>query len=355
MKTKIKKMLSSLIILVFLLTAVPVAAAPTESIVEIAVGNADFSILVEALTAADLVDDLSGAGPFTVFAPTNDAFAALLVDLGVTKEELLAHPDLADVLLYHVLSGKIMSTDLSDGLSAATLQGEDVMFDLDTTPPMVNESGITAVDLEATNGVIHVIDKVLVPESFGAPGQSIVEIAVGNPDFSILVAALQKADLVSALQGEGPFTVFAPTNAAFAKLLEALDITAEDLLAQPDLAKVLLHHVVSGKVMSSALTDGLEADTLNGDKLVFDLETAGGPFVSNAKISAVDIEATNGVIHVIDDVMVPTNFTLVEIDDEPEVPQTGDTFIYLAGMLLLAGAVLLLINNRRKVKVSVEK
>lgn len=350
---KMKKLLSSLIVLVFLLTAVPVMAAPTQSIVEIAVGNPEFSILVEALTAADLVDDLSGAGPFTVFAPTNDAFAALLTDLGVTKEELLAHPDLADVLLYHVLSGKVMSSDLTDDLSAATLQGEEVAFDLTTAGgPFVNDSKISAVDIEATNGVIHVIDKVLVPAAFGAPSQSIVDIAVGNPDFSILVAALQKADLVGALQGEGPFTVFAPTNAAFTKLLGALDITAEDLLAQPDLAKVLLHHVVSGKVMSGSLTDGLEADTLNGDKLVFDLETAGGPFVSNAKISAVDIEATNGVIHVIDDVMVPTNFTLVEIDDEPEVPQTGDTYVYFAALLLLGGVALLLINSKRKANAS---
>jgi len=341
-----KRFLSVLIILIIALAATPVAAAPG-TIVDIAVGDpGNFSILVEALTKADLVDTLSGDGPFTVFAPTDAAFADLLTDLGVTKQELLDHPDLKNVLLYHVLSGEVLSTALTDGMTAATLQGENLDFDLGSTPPLVNDAQITTTDIVASNGVIHVIDKVLVPESFGK--DSIVGIAAGNPDFSILVAALKKADLANTLSGAGPFTVFAPTNAAFEKLLTALDISAEDLLAQPDLAKVLLHHVISGRVLSTSLSDGLSVETLNKDKLAFDLVKANGPFVNDAKISGVDIVGSNGVIHVIDDVMIPTNFTIAAIDDDTEIPQTGDTWIYLAGGLVFAGLVLLIVNNRRR-------
>ncbi|MGB3161680.1 MAG: fasciclin domain-containing protein [Carnobacterium sp.] len=140
--------------------------------------------------------------------------------------------------------------------------------------------------------------------------EDIVGIAQGNPDFSILVSALQEADLVETLQGEGPFTVFAPTNAAFEKLLGELDITADELLAQPDLAKVLTYHVVPGKVLAADLTDGMKAETVNGEELMFDL--TGDPMVNESMITSTDIEATNGVVHVIDTVLVPSDFELQE-------------------------------------------
>ena len=154
------------------------------------------------------------------------------------------------------------------------------------------------------------------------PTDDIVGIALGNEDFSILVSALQKADLVDDLQGDGPFTVFAPTNAAFEKLLGELGITAEELLAQPDLGKVLTYHVVSGKVLAADLTDGMKAETLNGEELTFDLSDA--PMVNKSNITTTDIEATNGVIHVIDTILVPANFELQETDLEADqVAQTG--------------------------------
>jgi len=186
-----------------------------------------------------------------------------------------------------------------------------------------------------------------VPVFATEPTDDIVDIAVGNADFSILVSALQKAELVETLQGEGPFTVFAPTNAAFAKLLDALDITAEELLAQPDLAKVLTYHVVAGKVMSTDLTDGLEADTVNGGKVKFDL--SGDPKVNDSAITSVDIEATNGVIHVIDTVLVPENFTLQEVDlEETAAPETGipASFPYLLTAIGTAGAALLVYKKK---------
>ena len=140
--------------------------------------------------------------------------------------------------------------------------------------------------------------------------EDVVGIAQGNPDFSILVSALQKADLVETLQGDGPFTVFAPTNAAFEKLLGELDITADQLLAQPDLAKVLTYHVISGKVLAADLTDGMKAETVNGEELMFDL--SGDPMVNKSMITKTDIEATNGVVHSIDTVLVPSDFELQE-------------------------------------------
>lgn len=140
--------------------------------------------------------------------------------------------------------------------------------------------------------------------------EDVVAIAQGNPDFSILVSALQKADLVETLQGDGPFTVFAPTNAAFEKLLGELDITADQLLAQPDLKKVLTYHVVPGKVLAADLTDGMKAETVNGEELMFDL--SGDPMVNKSMITKTDIEATNGVVHSIDTVLVPSDFELEE-------------------------------------------
>lgn len=181
------------------------------------------------------------------------------------------------------------------------------------------------------------------------PTDDVVGIALGNPDFSILVSALQKAELVETLQGDGPFTVFAPTNAAFEKLLAELDITADELLAQPDLAKVLTYHVVSGNVMAADLTDGMEAATVNGQELTFDL--SGDPMVNQSMITQTDIEATNGVVHVIDSVLVPSDFTLQEVDmEETTVAKTGieSSTPLLAAMLVTAGVIIFMVIKKKE-------
>lgn len=309
-----------------------------ETVVDIAVDTeGEFTILEAALTEAGLVDALSGEGPFTVFAPTDAAFEALLEDLGIEAEDLLGHPQLAEVLQYHVVSGKVMSSDLTDG-EVETLLGEMVTIDAGTF--MVNDAEIAVdaelFDLEAMNGVVHVIDQVLVPEVFELDAteeeeeelSGIVEIAQGNDDFSILVEALVAADLVSALEADGPFTVFAPTNDAFAALLETLDIEKQDLLDHPDLADVLLYHVVDGKVLSTDLEDGMEPETLQGEMLMISL--GDDVMVNESTVINADIEASNGVIHAVDAVLVPEAF-----GEEEEVPQTGDI-----GMLpfIFAGA-----------------
>lgn len=309
---KTMKFLVSLLMGLVLVLGVP-AYAEEQDIVGIASGSEDFSILVAALEKAGLVEALQAEGPFTVFAPTNTAFEALLAGLNITAEDLLGHPQLADVLLYHVVPGQVMSTSLSNGMTAETLGGETLTVDL-TDGVKINASNVTTPDILAKNGVIHVIDQVLVPDTFQlapatAPLPSIVDIAVGSEDFTILVAALQKAGLVEALQAEGPFTVFAPTNTAFEALLGALGITAEELLGQPQLADVLLYHVVSGKVMSTDLQNGMTAETLGGQAIAIDLTD--GVKINDSKVTSADIEASNGVIHVIDSVLVPETFTLV--------------------------------------------
>jgi transforming growth factor-beta-induced protein len=337
-----KKSISILLIMILSFGMLQVYAAEGD-LVDVAAGIDDFSILVTALQEAELVSALQTEGPYTVFAPTNAAFADLLNELNITAEQLLAHPQLEQVLLYHLVSGKVMSTDLSDGLIAKTVHGDDITFDL-SNGVKVNQSMVTSADVEATNGVIHVIDKVLVPSNFqlNPPVENdIVDIAVGNEDFSMLVSLLQQAGLVETLQGEGPYTVFAPTNQAFEDLVTALNITPAELMAQPDLAKVLLYHVVPGKVMSTDLVDGMEAPTANGNTLMIDLMN--GVKINNSMVIAADLEATNGVVHVIDSVLVPSDFTLQNVNMTEELPKTGDIGLIpyaLIGILGLGGFVL---------------
>lgn len=292
-----------------------------------AINNPDFSTLVAALQAAGLVDALKADGPYTVFAPTNAAFAKLPPG---TVDTLLADPKgaLTQILLYHVVPGKVLSSDLSDGLEAKTLQGESVKFKLADGKAAVNDANIVAADIAASNGVIHVIDSVILPPSLAAgaaqaatpaataaatpeataaaaaaPSSDIVDTAVAAGDFKTLVAAVQAAGLVDALKADGPFTVFAPTDAAFAKLPAG---TVDKLLADPkgDLTQILLYHLVPGKVLAADVKDGLEAATLQGGKLKFSVQD-GKVKVNDANVVATDILGSNGVIHVIDSVLLP--------------------------------------------------
>ena len=310
-----KKTMIFLTIIMMSLVLIPGAsvAAQEQDIVGIAAGSEDFTILTAALETAGLTEALQGEGPFTVFAPTDAAFENLLSALSISAEDLLAQPQLADVLLYHVVAGLVMSGDLQNGMTAETLGGQMITVDL-SEGVKINTSAVITADIKASNGVIHVIDTVLIPETFQlasatAPLPSIVDIAVSNPDFSILVAALAKAELVEALQAEGPFTVFAPTNAAFEALLGELGITAEELLGQPQLADVLLYHVVSGAVLSTDLQNGMTAETLGGQTITVDLTD--GVKINSSAVEIADIQASNGVIHVIDSVLIPETFELV--------------------------------------------
>jgi transforming growth factor-beta-induced protein len=273
------------------------------NIVEIAASDARFSTLVAAVTKAGLVETLSSKGPFTVFAPTNDAFAALLAKLGITAEQLLASPDLASILTYHVVAGKVTAADVVKLNKATTVNGKDIMIEVKDGSVILNGSiKVIITDIMASNGVIHVIDGVLLPPA--DPKPSIVDIAVGNPDFSTLVAALKAADLVDALSGKGPFTVFAPTNAAFEKLAASLHLEVADLLELPNLSGILLYHVASGAVKAEQALEIGTIPTLNGATVEAELRGS-NVFINDSKVIAADIEASNGVIHVIDTVLLP--------------------------------------------------
>jgi uncharacterized surface protein with fasciclin (FAS1) repeats len=328
MKQRARKMFQAMIVFALALSLFPMQPAfaqDSADIVDTAVAAGNFNTLVAAVQAAGLVDTLKGEGPFTVFAPTDEAFAKLPPE---TLAAALADPEglLTQVLLYHVVPGKVMAADLSDGMNATTAQGEAVQFTLGDGTAMVNDANIIATDIETSNGVIHVIDTVILPPSItGAAADEaamaeqpvveassaeatmemadIVDTAVAAGNFSTLVAAVQAAGLVDALKGEGPFTVFAPTDEAFAKLPAG---TVDALLADPsgDLAQILLYHVVPGKVMAADLSDGMTANTLQGGAVTFSLSD-GGAMVNDANIIATDIETSNGVIHVIDSVILP--------------------------------------------------
>ncbi|HEY45934.1 MAG: hypothetical protein AMJ88_03665 [Anaerolineae bacterium SM23_ 63] len=285
-------------------TAIP---EPTEmaeqDIVDIAVADGRFETLVAAVQAAGLVDALKGEGPLTVFAPTDDAFAALPEG---TVEALLGDiPALTDILLYHVVAGKVMAADVIDLSQAQTLQGQFVDILVDGGKVMIDNAEVILTDIEASNGVIHVIDAVILPES-----RDIVDIAVEDGRFSTLVAAVQAAGLVDALKGEGPLTVFAPTDDAFAALPEG---TVEALLGDiPTLTDILLYHVVAGKVMASDVVELSEAQTLQGQFVDVMLDM-GNVMIDTAQVLITDIEASNGVIHVIDTVLLPESRDIIDI------------------------------------------
>ena len=279
-------------------------------IVDVAVAAGAFPTLVAALGAADLVDTLKGDGPFTVFAPTEEAFAELLEALGVTAGELLADTELlTSVLLHHVVPGKVMSADLAGAsdLMVTTVQGGEVSVTEYMGSVTIDEATVVTADIEASNGVIQVIDKVLLPVVEEPVASDIVDVAVAAGAFPTLVAALGAADLVDTLKGDGPFTVFAPTEEAFAELLEALGVTAGELLADTELlTSVLLHHVVPGKVMSADLAGAsdLMVTTVQGGEVSV-TEYMGSVTIDEATVVTADIEASNGVIHVIDKVLLP--------------------------------------------------
>ncbi len=417
------KIIVLMLVLASLLVVPALAGAQDSDIVDTAVAAGDFETLVAAVQAAGLVDALKGDGPFTVFAPTDAAFAALPDG---TVEALLKDKEaLSNILLYHVVAGEVMAADVKDGMTAETLQGSTVKFSVSDDGVKINDANIITTDIKTSNGVIHVIDAVILPPApvqassaapaattasdekvtngfvaipdgatvsgtvevkavaddpdfmkwqldvlpfqnadqaiFLAVGEEpassptviatidttafpngehdlrlrvvrndsnydeyfvtinidnetaqpaakttaspdIVDTAVAAGDFETLVAAVQAAGLVDALKGDGPFTVFAPTDAAFAALPDG---TVEALLKDKEaLSNILLYHVVAGEVMAADVKDGMTAETLQGATVQFSVSDEGVK-INDANIVTTDIKTSNGVIHVIDAVILP--------------------------------------------------
>lgn len=284
------------------------APAPTPDIVTLAQATPDLSILVEAVVAAGLVDTLKGTGPFTVFAPTNAAFAAVLTELGLTKAQLLADkPLLTTVLTYHVLPSRVASSAIPFGKGITTVQGSILKIDSVAGSVVITDgrnrtSKVVTPDVAASNGVVHIVDKVILPAN-----RTIVQTAQALPQFSILVEAVVAANLATTLSGTGPFTVFAPTDTAFANLLTELGVTKAALLANTALlTKVLTYHVVSGRVLKAEVPLNTAIVTVQGDTLSVGSNLAiTDQRGRTSNITGTDLLTSNGVIHVIDKVILP--------------------------------------------------
>ena len=286
---------------------IPKSIAPVEqTVVDVALNNADtFSTLVDFVVKADLVDALGNTQGITVFAPTNDAFAALAsaapdVVANLQTEEWSAH--LEDVLLYHILPVEVPASAVSDGLTATALNREDLSFDV-TDGIFVNSvSQVIRPDVDASNGVIHAIDNVLIPSWVS---NSIVDRAAGSPALTTLVDLVVAAGLADTLSGPGPFTVFAPTDDAFLEFLDGTDAASLDI----DLvASILKYHVVPGIYSVADIENGLSLSTVQEEDLAFSV-MGSTTMVNGESVVAADILANNGIVHVIDGVLLPVETT----------------------------------------------
>jgi len=279
-------------------------------IVQTAINNGNFKTLVVALQAADLVPALKRPGPYTVFAPTDAAFAKLppgtIADLLKPENK----PKLIKILLYHVVAGNLTAAAilaLNPPVKVPTLNGQSVLVTKSGDQLKVNDATVIIADVFATNGIIHAIDTVLLPP---ADLLDIVDTAISNGNFKTLVVALQAADLVKALKGPGPFTVFAPTDAAFAKLPAGFIANLLKPENKQKLVEVLLYHVVPRNLTAAAivaLNPPVRLETLAGQTVLVTLDGTSVK-VNDATVVIADVFATNGIIHAIDTVLLPRQF-----------------------------------------------
>jgi transforming growth factor-beta-induced protein len=273
------------------------ALAADKNIVDTAVAAGKFKTLAAALGAAGLVETLKGSGPFTVFAPTDEAFAKLPAGTVETLIKPENKAKLTAILTHHVVKGKVMAADVVKVKGALALSGQrlDVATQGGVT---IDGVKVSATDIVCSNGVIHVVDAVILPATDNIP-----TVADKAGSFKTLLAAVKAAGLVDTLSGAGPFTVFAPTDEAFAKL----GATVTDLLKPENKAKlagILTYHVIPGRVYSEDAVAAKAAKTVQGASVKITANDKGA-FVNEAKIIKTDIDAANGVIHVIDSVILP--------------------------------------------------
>ena len=288
--------------------------AASNTVVDLAQSNADLSILVEAILKVDgLAETLSDAnGNYTVFAPTNDAFSALLATVGQSSLDDIPVSVLERILSYHVVAGNALaSTDLSDGQTAnTTLTGESIAVSISGSTVQINSSNVITADVQGSNGIVHVVDAVLVPSLEASIVNTVVEPAYFNANFSILTEAVVTAGLLETLiDGTANFTVFAPTNDAFT----AAGITSLDGLTADDLTPILTYHVLDSEVKAADLpATGSAVTTLGGD-FYLSINDNGVFINGSTQVTATDVDQDNGVVHVIDRTLVPAADNIVNI------------------------------------------
>ncbi|MBM3165318.1 MAG: fasciclin domain-containing protein [Bacteroidetes bacterium] len=270
---------------------------PVETVADIAIDNG-FTTLVTAVVTAELLPALTNPlSNLTVFAPTNDAFQDIADEIGVPVAALLGLPELSAILTYHVLGIEVPSSSVTNGAIVQPLfPGNTLKMTVTGAGDVfVNQAQVTAVDIMADNGVVHVLDAVVLPI------ETVADVAIDN-GFSTLVTAVVTAELLPALSDPfSEFTVFAPTNQAFTDLATALNTDLNGILALPNLADILLYHVVGGTVLSTQLTAG-PVTTLEGSDVIVSL--TGGVKINDANVTMADVPADNGVVHVLDKVIL---------------------------------------------------
>ncbi len=275
-------------------------AVQKTDIVDTAIAAGSFKTLAAALGAANLVDTLKGKGPFTVFAPTDAAFAKLPKGTVATLLKKQNLPTLTSILTYHVVAGNMPAKMVLEQAGLVTLNGQRASLAIDKmSKASIAGATIVTTDIQCSNGVIHVIDAVMMPTS-----GNIVDVASKAGTFNTLIAAAKAAGLVGTLTSKGPFTVLAPTDAAFAKLPAG---TVEMLLKPENkakLASILTYHVVAGRAFAADVAKATSVKSVQGSAIKITAKN-GKVMANNATIVATDINASNGVVHVIDQVIMP--------------------------------------------------
>jgi transforming growth factor-beta-induced protein len=267
-----------------------------DTIPDVAIEAGNFTTLVALIDSVDLLVTLYGTGPFTVFAPTDEAFAAFEAENPGTLESLTPEQTEA-LLLYHVLGFEASSSSLTDGMRPETLLSPQTLEIGVNGGVMVNGIAVVTPDIRASNGIIHAIDGILVPPD-------IIQTAIAAGSFTALAALIGDLDIVETLQGSGPFTVFAPTDEAFAAF-EAENPGLLEGLSPEELSNIVRYHVVSGQYLSSDLSDGQELETLEDGAATVSIGVGETVTVNDAQVVTADIRTFNGVIHIIDGLLIP--------------------------------------------------
>jgi len=281
------------------------AAFAQGNIVQVASADPNLRVLVDAVVRGGLVSALEGPGPFTVFAPVNEAFDALgrnILDYVLNTHNVKT---LDEVLTYHVVAGKVPAAALKDGQVIPTLdKPETVTAHINGAEVTINNARVLKADVEASNGIVHIVDHVLVPSNFALPKDDILTTALATSELSTLVTAVKAANITEALaMPNGPYTVFAPTNAAFAKI-PANELNY--LLSHPDaLRNVLFYHLTGFRVYSEEIKNFGRVPTLNRQELIFFVNSSGVLINGESKVIAANVDCTNGVVHLIDTVLIP--------------------------------------------------
>jgi uncharacterized surface protein with fasciclin (FAS1) repeats len=314
-------------VLLSLSLALSLGLSQAQTAFEIIQNSPNHNTLEAAVLAAGLDGALNTLDPITVFAPTDDAFNAL--PAGTVAALLADIPALTDILLYHVINGAVLSTDLTDGQVATTLNGSDITVNINNGVFINGTSQVIVADIAASNGVVHVVNEVLTsaaPELY-----TIWDVIQNSPDHNTLEAVVGLAGLDGALDSPGAFTVFAPTDAAFALVPQPI---IDALIADPTgiLTFILTYHVVPSVALSTDLSDGMVITTLSGVDVNVSIIN-GDVFINHAQVIVADIVTDNGVVHVIDAVIAPG----VIANNVWEIIQASPSHTILETAILAAG------------------